>query len=38
MTPDTLVFELVEKLACISVSQDGDAAFLVGDALHDITH
>jgi hypothetical protein len=37
LTPDTLIFELVEKLACISVSQDGHAKFLVGNDLHDIT-
>jgi hypothetical protein len=38
MTPDTLVFDLVEKLACISVSQDGHCSFLVGNDLHDITN
>jgi hypothetical protein len=27
VTPDTLIFDLVEKLACISVSQDGHAKF-----------
>ena len=37
VTPDTLIFDLVEKLACISVSQDGHAKFLVGGDLHDIT-
>jgi hypothetical protein len=37
MTPDTLIFDLVEKLACISVSQDGHANFLLGNDLHDIT-
>ena len=37
MTPDTLIFDLVEKLACISVSQDGRAKFLVGNDLHDIS-
>jgi hypothetical protein len=37
VTPDTLIFDLVEKLACISVSQDGHAKFLVGNDLHDIT-
>jgi hypothetical protein len=38
MTPDTLIFDLVEKLACISISPDGHANFLVGNDLHDITH
>ena len=38
MTPDSLVFDLVEKLACICVSQDGHCSFLVGNDLHDISH
>jgi hypothetical protein len=36
MTPDILVFDLVEKLACISVGR-GRCSFLVGNDLHDIS-
>lgn len=37
MTPDSLTFELVDRLSCISIYRDGKARFLVGNDLYDIS-
>jgi hypothetical protein len=37
MTPDALTFDLVDRLACISLSR-GHVSFLHGDDLYDITN